>query len=130
LYSLVRCYLSQRHEDRIFNFISFGTQRRWGDFCMTMQLNMYCEHIQCVYCKSFYLVLQFLVLHNRAHRCHITVAAYVLCSSGWGYETNVLFYCSFKRITFRQLVDCELLQLLKVSFMSVQTAGHSRCVHI
>jgi len=37
---------------------------------MTMQLNMYCEHIQCMYCKNFYLMLQFLVLHNRAHRCH------------------------------------------------------------
>lgn len=49
---------------------------------MTVQLSMYCEHIQCMYCKNFDLMLQFLVLCNRAHRCHMTVAACLLCSSG------------------------------------------------
>jgi len=62
--------------------MSFGTQRRRGDFGTTTQLNMYCEHIQCMYCKNFDLMLQFLVLCNRAHRYHITVAACLLCSSG------------------------------------------------
>lgn len=95
---------------------------------MTMQLNMYCEHMQCMYCKKFDLMLQFFVLHNRAHRCHITVAACFLCSSGLGYEMIFLFYCSFERIAFCQLVDCDLFKLLEVSLISVHTPGHGRYV--